>query len=540
MSTATRGEQAQADVRDLLRSRHTLLWITSVEESRVERALVEAAMTGARFERVMFWDCDRGLTTIEGTVIPLDRGPGTDPVAALRWLEGPERGSNSNGDPGAGATGRTLLVMRDLHAWMRDPALLRQLRNAHRRMQALPPSAARAIVALTGSAEIPPELRGAATVIDWPLPDRAEIEGLLTDQLSALREGSEGRNLTGDALALAVDSAVGLSEDEATNCFALSLVRSKVVDPATVAKEKKRIISRIAGLSWHDPDPRGLDAVGGLDVLKSWLTTRRSAFSPKAKAYGLPTPKGCMIVGIPGTGKSLTAKALAAAWQVPLIRWDVGAMRSKYVGDSEANVRRVIQILESLGQCVLWLDEIEKALAGSTGPQGDGGVASDALGTILSWMQERTCPIFVVATANDVRSLPPELLRKGRFDEVWWVDLPTRSERSAIARAALSSFGRSLDTDELGEIADATEGFVGAEIAAIIPDAMFSAFADGERPLSALDVIVAAKAVTPLSQTAKERITELRNWATGRARAASTPDTSTTAPASKPTRKLDL
>ena len=519
----TRGAQAQADVSDLLRSRHTLLWITSIEESRVERSVIEAAAT-AKYAKVVFWDNERGAINVGETKTfdPQTR----DPASALRWLE--EK-----------AQGRVLLVMRDLHQWTRDPAILRQLRNAHRQMQGLAPSSARAIIVLTPSAEIPPDLRGCATVIDWPLPDRAEIEALLTDQLSALREGSEGRNLKGDALDLAVDSAVGLSEDEATNCFALSLVRSKVVDPAAVSKEKKRIISRIAGLSWHDPDPRGLEAVGGLDVLKSWLITRRSAFSPKAKAYGLPTPKGCMIVGIPGTGKSLTAKALAAAWQVPLIRWDVGAMRSKYVGDSEANVRRVIQILESLGQCVLWLDEIEKALAGSSGPQGDGGVASDALGTILSWMQERTCPVFVVATANDVRSLPPELLRKGRFDEVWWVDLPTRDERTAIARASLSAFGRSLNDEELGFIADATEGFVGAEISAIVPDALFSAFADGERALEVHDVVAAAKCVTPLSHTAKERITELRDWAKGRARAASTPE-ATEAQAGAGRRNLDL
>jgi len=522
----TRGAQAQVDVSDLLRSRHTLLWVTSQEEARVERSLVEA-VAAARYPTLAWWDADRGIVR-DGESVTFD--PSTkDPAAALRWLE-------------KSATGRTVLVMRDLHQWARssggDPILLRQLRNMHREMQALPPSTARAVIVVTPSAEIPSDLRGCATVVDWPLPDRAEIEALLGEQLSALREGSEGRNLTGDALALAVDSAVGLSEDEATNCFALSLVRSKVVDPATVAKEKKRIISRIAGLSWHDPDPRGLAAVGGLDVLKGWLTTRRSAFSPKAKAYGLPTPKGCMIVGIPGTGKSLTAKALAAAWQVPLIRWDVGAMRSKYVGDSEANVRRVIQILESLGQCVLWLDEIEKALAGATGPQGDGGVASDALGTILSWMQERTCPVFVVATANDVRSLPPELLRKGRFDEVWWVDLPTREERMAIASASLRAFERTLSEDDMGEIADATDGFVGAEIAAIIPDALFAAFADGERPLNVGDVVTAARAVTPLSHTAKERITELRDWAKGRARAASTPEA--VAAGRKGARNLDI
>lgn len=202
-------------------------------------------------------------------------------------------------------------------------------------------------------------------------------------------------------------------------------------------------------------------------------------------------------------------------------------MRSKFVGDSEANVRRVIQTVESLGACVLWLDEVEKALAGGTGPQGDGGVAADALGTILSWMQERLCPVFVVATANDVRSLPPELLRKGRFDEVWWIDLPTQAERVDILRTALTQFGRMLKNDELIDISEATEGFVGAELAAIVPDAMYRAFADGERALEVDDVLEVARRCVPLSKTAANRIEELRAWAKGRARPASTNQDST-------------
>jgi SpoVK/Ycf46/Vps4 family AAA+-type ATPase len=277
-----------------------------------------------------------------------------------------------------------------------------------------------------------------------------------------------------------------------------------------------------------------LDAVGGLDVLKSWLKVRQSALSQRARDFGLPSPKGCFLVGVPGCGKSLTAKAVASAWGVPLLRLDMGALRSKWIGESEGNIRRALAVAETVSPCVLWLDEIEKALAGSSGPAGDGGVAADALGTILSWMQERAGSVFVVATANDVRALPPELLRKGRFDELFFVDLPTREERAAILRASLAQYGRE-GLAGVGLIVEATVGFTGAEIAAIVPDALFTAFNDGERELRTSDVLDAAATVAPLSKTASTKIEELREWAKGKARPASTPEVENTSG-----RRLDL
>jgi hypothetical protein len=228
-------------------------------------------------------------------------------------------------------------------------------------------------------------------------------------------------------------------------------------------------------------------------------------------------------------GKSLIAKCVASAWGVPLLRLDLGALRSKYVGDSEANIRKALQVAETVSPCVLWVDEVEKALAGSTGEQGDGGVSADALGAVLSWMQERKGSVFVVATANDVRALPPELLRKGRFDEVFWVDLPTRDERKAILASALREHGRDLDAlgsaygneVTLDQFLGLTEGFTGAEIAALVPDALFEAFADEERALTVEDLENSAGSVVPLSKTAKEKLDDLRAWARGRARPAS-------------------
>lgn len=516
MSETTRSARVNADITALLRARHTLLWVITREETRVERALVDASAS-AKYE-TRFWDCARGISSSTGQALRNDQ----DPNIALEYV--------------ATSQGRCVYVMRDMHKWF-DPVVLRRLRNMARSLQSAPANEAKTIVVLTPSSEVPPELAGHATVIDYPLPDRAEVSQILDDVLSALPEdirASAAPNGTRDA---AIDAAVGLSAEEAANCYAKSLVTSRKIDPAIVAGEKKRVIAREKVLTWHDPDPRGLDGIGGLELLKDWLRARRAAFSPRARAFGLPAPKGTLLVGVPGCGKSLTAKCIASAWGMPLLRLDMGALRSKYVGESEGNIRRALQVAEAVAPCVLWLDEIEKALAGATGQQGDGGVSADALGAVLSWMQEREGSVFVVATANDVRSLPPELLRKGRFDEVFWVDLPTASERIEIALSALRAHGRGSvfcsddpeinAQDELAVI-NATNGFTGAEIAALVPDALFAAFADGEREILAYDLLTAAKTVVPLSKTASEKIDALRAWAKGRARNASAPEAEAT------------
>ncbi len=495
-------QQVNADITALLRARNTLLWITSREEVRVERALVDAC--GVARYGVRYWDCATGITDAQNKLVEDAR----DPIAALGWLRTRKE--------------RCVLVMRDLHKWF-DPMILRTLRSLSRDLQSARPEEARAIILLTPTVEVPPELAG-SSVIDYPLPDRAEVARILDDVLVALPESvreDAAPNGTRDA---AIDAALGLSAEEIANCYARSLVTSKKIDPGMVSNQKRLVIARERVLTWHDPDPRGLDAVGGLDILKAWLVARRQAFTPAARAFGLDAPKGAMLVGVPGCGKSLTAKAIAAAWGMPLLRLDMGALRSKYVGDSEANIRKALRVAEAVSPCILWADELEKALAGAGGPAGDGGVAADALGTLLSWMQEREGSVFVIATANDVRGLPPELLRKGRFDELFWVDLPTGVERRAIMTTALLQRSRGVDSIDLAEVSEFTEGFTGAEIAAIVPDALFTAFADGQRAITTDDLRAAASTVVPLAKTARERIDALREWAKGRARFASTPE----------------
>jgi len=507
----SRSQIVADDVAALIRARNPLIWIVTREEARVERILIEVAKSLGYMPRT--WDIAQGVANVAGQVENIGSA---DPVDTLNAIK-----ARSQGD--ASVTGRGVWIMRDLAPWLAGPAgavTLRTLRNLARSLPGAPRDLAQSIIVTSPSGDIPPELANHATVIEWPLPDRTEIGSILDAAIESLPEDLRATAAPNGTREAAIDAAVGLSGEEAAACYARSLVQLRKIDPATVANEKKRVIARERVLEWYDPLPGGLDSVGGLDMLKAWLVGRSAAYSPKARAYGLPAPRGAMLVGVPGCGKSLTAKAIATAWGVPLIRLDLGALKSKFVGESEGNLRRAIAVIDAIGRCVVWLDEVEKALQGATSGSADGGVSSDALGTILSWMQERRGESFVIATANDVSTLPPELLRKGRFDEVFWIDLPNTTERASIVQAALSGHGRGKVEIDASAVANATTGFTGSEIAALVPDALFSAFADGEREIETGDLIEAAGTVVPLSQTAAEKIAALREWAKGRARPA--------------------
>jgi AAA+ superfamily predicted ATPase len=526
-----KGKQVAADVAALLRARNSLLWIITREEARVERFLFEAAAGAGYLCRT--WDVAQGAANMDGTRYGQE-GETKDPGAMLGKVrdyattEGAER---------------CVWIMRDLPAWLSPPIgieTLRQLRNLARLLPGVARQCAQAIIVLSPSGDVPPELAGHATVIEWPLPDRDEVASILDSTIESLPEKMRESAAPNGIRDAAIDAAIGLSGEEAASCYARSLVQSRKIDPAIVAGEKKRVIARERILEWYDPIPGGLDAVGGLDNLKGWLSTRKSAYTPSARAYGLPAPKGILLVGVPGCGKSLTAKAIATAWEVPLLRVDLGALKSKYVGESESNLRKAFKVIEAIGRCVVWLDEIEKSLQGATSGSADGGVSADALGAILSWMQERQGEAFVVATANDVEGLPPELLRKGRFDEMFYVDVPNRGERRDVLRAALKAHGRDVAGIDAGQVAEACEGFTGAEIAALVPDALFSAFADGARPICTTDLTQAAKSVVPLTKTAAEKINRLRQWAAGRARYAGSLEVANTGAGKAPAREIEV
>jgi ATPase family associated with various cellular activities (AAA)/AAA+ lid domain len=520
----TRGQVMAADISALLRARNPLIWVVTREEARVERLLFEASVAAGYVPRT--WDTAQGVADISGKVTNAD----AQDVGSVLTLIGERAKGNERG----------IWIMRDLPAWLDGPigiTSMRQLRNLCRSLPGAPRESAQAIIILSPKSDIPAELAGHATVIDWPMPDRAEIAAILDAAIESLPDELRDNAAPNGQRDAAIDAAVGLTGEEAQACYARSLVQLRKIDPALVASEKKRVVSRERILEWYDPIKGGLDAVGGLGNLKTWLVSRKQAYSPKARAYGLPAPKGAMLVGIAGCGKSLTAKAIATAWGVPLLKVDLGALKSKFVGDSEANLRKVFKLIEAIGRCVVWFDEVEKSLQGATSGSADGGVSSDALGAVLTWMQERQGEAFVIATANDVSALPPELLRKGRFDEVWFVDLPTASERAAVLLTALWNHGRGDIKVDAAKVAKATENFTGSEIAALVPDALFAAFADGEREITTQDLIDAAATVVPLSKTAAEKITALRSWAAERARPASAPEAFET---KRTVRALDL
>jgi SpoVK/Ycf46/Vps4 family AAA+-type ATPase len=319
-----------------------------------------------------------------------------------------------------------------------------------------------------------------------------------------------------------VDAALGMTSMEADLAFCLAAVKDDLGEnaPYTVSSEKEQII-RKSGILDYFPKNESLKDVGGMEMLKDWLLKRQKAYEKKARDFGLQEPKGLLLLGVPGCGKSLTAKSIASYWNMPLLRLDIGKVYQGLVGSSEDNIRKAIATAEAVAPCVLWIDEIEKGLSGvqSSGST-DGGVTSRIFSTILTWMQEKTSPVFVVATANNINLLPPELLRKGRFDEIFFVDLPTLKERENIFSIHLKKKGQNPKEFPLETFSKQTEGFNGAEIEECIKEAMFTAYVSNpENPkLEAKHIMDAINLTVPLSTTMREQISALRGWAATRAK----------------------
>jgi SpoVK/Ycf46/Vps4 family AAA+-type ATPase len=428
----------------------------------------------------------------------------TDPGAVLRWYEETKE--------------RSLLILKDFHPYFKEPSLVRKLRDLGQVLKQSPKN----IVLLSPLLQIPPELAKDVTVIEMPLPGREEIESLVH---RASQVTSSEKTLAGSEMDSLIDAFAGLTHEEIENVLAKSLVSRGTFDKTLIYEEKKQIVKKSSVLEFIDSGA-DLSAIGGLDELKKWLKVRKSGFSAAARAVGLPMPKGILLVGLPGCGKSLTSITVSRMWELPLLRLDLGRVFSGLVGSSESNIRDAIKTAEAVAPCVLWLDEIEKGLSGSKSGSSDGGTASRVFGTLLTWMQEKKSAVFVMATANDISQIPPEFLRKGRFDEIFFVDLPNPTERSEIFLLQLERYGWQVKDCDVPAILDRTEGFSGAEIEQMIVEAKYSAFAEGT-DLCQRHVIEAAKATVPLSKTMKDRIDEIRRWAKDRARSASSLSIST-------------
>ncbi len=470
--------------------------VVTSEEVRAEGELRRAAEELGY--RLSVWSVTSGLVCPDsGTVQDMP-----DPLDAVNALEGMDS--------------KSMLVLKDLQHFLGsqgqppDPVLIRALRDQVRDAR----SSGKAIVLLGCSLELPLDLQKEFTTIELDLPDRDTLRNMA-------EELAKSANIEADAQALddAAEAARGLTTVEAEDIMALAIVEQQTLDPVMIGREKARCIGRNGILEVIEPKETA-DDIGGLDTLKAWLMKRRNAFSHEAREFGLPSPKGVLILGIPGTGKSLTAKVTAAMLQRPILKLDAGKLFAGIVGESEANLRRAVQTAEAIAPCVLFIDEIEKGMSGSRSSAAtDGGTSARVFGSFLSWMQEKTSPVFVVATANDISQLPPELLRKGRFDELFFVDLPDDAEREAIWNIHITRRGRNPEELDIKAFTKLSEGFTGSEIEQAVIEALFDAFDSGKN-LGNGGIIRVIQGTVPLSVTMAEQIKSLRKWSDHRARPA--------------------
>ena len=434
----------------------------------------------------------------------------TDPVQALANLEA--------------MSVEAVFVLKDFHRHLDSPVVVRRLRDVGQKFQ----TNRRTLVITAPSIDMPPELASLVEYFDMPLPDVDRLRSIIKETYTRLA-GTHTLKLQLDADGVDTMAANlrGLTEEEAERAISQAIVSRYALSPdciTDVLAAKKTLLKRSEMLEFVDANDN-MASVGGLENLKHWLAQRRGAWDPEAKQFGLEPPKGVIILGVQGCGKSLCARAVAGEWKLPLVKFDTAAVYDKYIGETEKRIQRVFKVAEGLAPCVLWIDELEKVFAGS-GPDSasaDAGVSSRLLASFLSWMQDRKAPVFVAATCNNVTVLPPELIRKGRFDELFFVDLPNTIERKEIFWIQLTRRKRNPADYDLDRVAAAAKGFSGAEIESAVQTALYAAFAQ-KHELKTEDLLAALTSTVPLSTTRAEEIAELRNWAQQRAVWAGAPE----------------
>jgi len=415
---------------------------------------------------------------------------------------------------------KSVFLLKDFHPYLEQPVVVRRMRDVAAKLRV----SYKTVIILSPVLKIPIELEKDISVLDVPLPAEDDLRKILeTVMKQAKRDIRFKVDISHEVEGKMVTATCGLTEEEAENAFAKALVndgRFTEDDLPTIINEKKQIIRKTGVLEYYDFS-ESFETVGGLSRLKLWLKNRAAAFGAEAREFGLPEPKGLLLVGVQGCGKSLTAKAVASLWKLPLLRLDVGNLFGSFIGSSEENMRKAIKIAEGLSPAVLWLDEIEKGFSGvSSSGMSDGGTTARVFATFLTWLQEKTKPVFVVATANAIDQLPPEMLRKGRFDEIFFIDLPTVEERKRIFEIHLKKRKRDPNRFAVEHLARNCEGYSGAEIEQAIISALYNAFAL-KREISNEDILKAVGESVPLSTMMSEQIEDFREWARDRARPAS-------------------
>jgi SpoVK/Ycf46/Vps4 family AAA+-type ATPase len=503
------------ELENQIKSNRSLIYIITHEEHRVDDVIQKIACDRSNPWSFVFWDISTGgVSNSESFKIkqPLDQ------TEILNWFNEVIVEKNDY----------AILVLHDFykflapdgHPGQMEILTIRALKNLIEKCHT-----ERKCVILTGAKFfLPVEFEKLVSLLDWPLPEKGIIKSKILNLLDKTKSRSDLKSFKVDYDELELENIIkayqGLSLREIEMIFTYFLITENELNPQKISSKKRDIIKQSGILEWIDLE-YDLSKVGGLSNLKTWLHKRKNAFTESAKEYGLPeNPKGLLIIGTQGAGKSRISKAIASFWELPLLRLDIGRIFSGIVGSSEENLRSVIKTAESVAPCIMWVDEIDKAFASSSF-SGDSGTSSRIFGTFLTWMQEKKSPVFVVATANDVSHLPPELIRKGRFDDIFFVDLPDDSERKEILKIHLEQRNLDYSNFNIIELIKETNGFTGAEIEAAIVSAMYEGFSDNKRHINTVDIVKELKESIPISITMKEKIDALRQWANKRARNAS-------------------
>jgi ATP-dependent 26S proteasome regulatory subunit len=481
----------------LIKARYPILYISSLEEDRVEYTIRKTIKANSN-KAIHTWDFVEGYKTNLNN----PRFAAKNPLQALELIEK------------LTSTTPAVFILKDFNKFLSDISISRKLRNLVGILKTQPKS----LIILATEIEIPKELTDLITILEFTLPNSVEIKTELNRLFLSLEKTVEP-----EFLEILTRACQGLSIEKIRRALSKSLAKHGSINKETINLiliEKRQIISQTQILEFQDTNTQFND-IGGLENLKKWLDNRKQSFSEKAKLYGLPSPRGLLLTGIQGTGKSLTAKAIANEWNLPLLRLDIGRLFGGVVGESENRVRQMIQLSEALAPCVLWIDEIDKAFSDQA-KNGDSGTTNRVLGTFVSWLSEKQAQVFIVATANNFAVLPLEIIRKGRFDEIFFVGLPTLSERKQIFKVFLQrlrpSQSSAFDLDVLSKNSD---GFSGAEIEQAIIEGMHIAF-NQKREFTNEDIVIGLNQIIPLSQIDPDRIKQIQSWAlAGRIRLAS-------------------
>ena len=499
------------DIFYMLKSRYRILYIRSSEEARVINYF--KCLSLAEGINLFHWDCSRGLldVTSQEQVSVSDSEVHEDPIALLSYIVDHAKSDSQKMMKRNESPDAHVYMLLDFHPYLEDiPQIERRMKDFVQT-----PSLC-TIVIVAPIFTCPPSLNKEFTLIDFPFPSPQEIEESLDKIVKEIPASyPKARETAVTQKEDLIKAASGLTLSEVENAFAKTLVKNKDFLVSTVLDEKKQIIRKSGILEYRDPRFT-FDQVGGLDTLREWLELHQLAFKDDAADFGLPAPKGVMLIGIPGTGKSMSCEALASTYQMPLLRLDMGAIFGAHVGESEANIRNCIEVAEAISPAILWIDEVEKGIGGvASSNQTDGGVTNRVFGTLLTWMQDKEAPVFVVCTANNTQSIPPEFMRAGRFDEIFFLDIPDDDQRYDVTEKLLVRKDRDPKKFDIDAIVDNSVNYTPVEIEKGINNALFVAYSEGKRDLATDDIVAELGKFQPLYNSRHEDIKQMREWALG-------------------------